>query len=262
MTLSIIVRAYRKLRILALFPMYKRYLKGISPSSPLHGITARLVGDASADPTEFLDHYAAYGFWAMSKMQERGTSTPLKVLDLGSPKMFNAMNSVNHDVSSVVLADCADSISRVHYVCHDAADRLPFPDASFDVFTSTVSLPLLGLGRYGDRLDPDCLPRLVGTELSRVMKVDGELLISMCLGRNVLQFNNGWFFEMPTIERLFAGWVIVDRLVDMKSSTYGSAGNSSARFIADTSVDDLPVGHYRVVFLHLRRVGADVRSTN
>lgn len=45
-----------------------------------------------------------------------------------------------------VLADCGDTISRVHYVRHDVADPLPFADASFDVFTSTVSLPLIGLG--------------------------------------------------------------------------------------------------------------------
>ena len=210
-------RVYRKLRILALYPSYKRYLDDIPPESPLHGIPSRMVGDASADPTEFLDHYAAFAYWATAKIAAR--ETPLKLLDLGSPKIFNSMSSATHDVTSVVLADCGDTISRVHYVRHDVADGLPFPDASFDVFSSTVSLPLLGLSRYGDRLDPNCLPRLVA-ELSRVMKPDGEMLVSMCLGRNVLNFNNGWFFDMTTIERLFAGWTVIDRLVDMASSSW------------------------------------------
>ncbi len=243
-------RGYRKLRALAMYPSYRAYLAGIVPSSPLHGIPSRMVGDASADPTEFLDHYAAFAYWATAKIAARARS--LKLLDLGSPKMFNSMSSASHEVTSVVLADCGDTISRVNYVRHDVTDGLPFPDASFDVFTSTVSLPLLGLSRYGDRLDPNCLPRLVA-ELSRVMKPDGEMLVSMCLGRNVLNFNNGWFFDMKTIERLFVGWTVIDCLVDMASSTWRSPPPAAARFSSDTSVDDMPFGHYRVVFLHLRR---------
>ena len=118
-----------------------------------------------------------------------------------------------------------------------------------------VSLPLVGLARYGDRLDPDCMVNLIA-ELGRVMKADGELLVSLCLGPNILNFNNGWFFDFPTIERLFAGWRVVDRLVDRKSSPYGDAVEPEQRFSADVSVEDIAPGDYRVVFLQLRRAAA------
>ena len=78
-------------------------------------------------------------------------------------------------------------------VRHDVADPLPFADASFEVFTSTASLPLLSLGRYGDQQDPNCLPRLIG-ELDCVMTSDADLIVSMSLGRNLLNFNNSWFY--------------------------------------------------------------------
>jgi SAM-dependent methyltransferase len=243
-------RVYRKLRKLVFFPKYTRYISGITSGHPLHGIPSRLKGDASGDPTEFFDHYDAFAYWAAKKLFARGIR--LKTLDVGSAKMMNGILSAAHDVTSLVLADCGDRLSNVNYVQHDVADSLPFPEHSFDVFTSMVSLPLVGLARYGDRLDPDCLVKLVA-ELGRVMKPDGELLISMCLGKNVLNFNNGWFFDMPTMERLFGGWTVVDRLVDQKSSPYGDSVVPSQRFTTDTSVDKIRFGDYRVVFLHLCR---------
>lgn len=243
-------RVYRKLRKLVFYPTYKRYLSGIASGHPLHGIPSRLTGDASGDPTEFFDHYDAFAYWAAKKIFARGVR--LKILDVGSMKMMNGILSAAHDVTSLVLADCCDRLSNVNYVRHDVADSLPFPEHSFDVFTSMVSLPLVGLARYGDRLDPDCLVKLVA-ELGRVVKPDGELLISMCLGKNVLNFNNGWFFDMPTMEHLFDGWIVVDRLVDQKSSPYGNSLDPSQRFTTDTSVDKIRFGDYRVVFLHLRR---------
>jgi len=242
-------RIYRKLRALAIRPRFRQYMSGIGPAHPLHGIPARVVGDTSADPTEFFDHYDAFASWATRKIFAR--SGRLKTLDVGSIKMMNGILSNLHDVTSLVLADCQDRISQVTYVKHDVCDKLPFPHRTFDVFTSMVSLPLIGLARYGDKLDSDCLVDLVG-ELDRVMKLDADLLVSMCLGKNVLNFNNGWFFDMPTLERIFRGWRVVDHLVDRQSSP-DSLAPDVQRFTKDTSVDDLRLGRYRVIYLHLQR---------
>jgi SAM-dependent methyltransferase len=249
---SLLTRVWLKLTRFTVYPTYRRYLAGIGEQHPLHGIQSRLTGNASADPTEFFDHYDAFAAWAAQKIAARRGC--LQTLDVGSTKMMNGILSAVHDVTSLVLADCGDSISSVRYVRHDVCDPLPFADASFDVFTSMVSLPLVGLARYGDRLDPDCLVNLVA-ELGRVMRPDGELLVSMCMGKNVLNFNNGWFFDMPTMERIFGNWVVVDQLVDLKSSPYGDSVDPARRFSKDTSVDQVRHGDYRVVFLQLLRRG-------
>jgi hypothetical protein len=60
----ILNRVYRKLRKLALYPTYKRYLSGIGNGHLLQGIPSRLTGDASGDPTEFFDRYDAFAYWA------------------------------------------------------------------------------------------------------------------------------------------------------------------------------------------------------
>lgn len=253
--MPIVRRVIRKLRTLAIYGRYRRYCDALVPGHPLHGIKTRLVGDARADPTEFFDHYAAFAFWAASRLSSR--IGQCRVLDLGSPKMFTGMLSVRHEVTSMVLADCGDAISNVCYIRHDVSDPLPFADASFDAFTSTVSLPLIGLARYGDRLNADCLPALI-RELARVLRADGELIISMCLGRNVLNFNNGWFLDLPTIERLFSGFELLDFLVDEKSLTGGKIMEMPMRFTRESAVTQTPVGAYRVVFLRFgRREGHD-----
>ena len=251
-------RVHRKLRSIALYPQYRRYVDGIGTDHPLHGMQTRVVGDASADPTEFFDHYDAYAHWAANKIFARGE--PVKTLDIGSTKMMSGILSAVHDVTALVLADCSDSISRVRYVRHDASDPLPFADASFDVFTSMVALPLIGLGRYGDRLDPNALIKLVA-ELKRVMKPDADLLISMCLGHNVLNFNNGWFLDMDSLRRVFTGWAIVDHLVDFQSSPRSLGNGTAQRFSADTSIETIPAGDYRIIFLHLRRADGSVAPT-
>ena len=247
---ALYARALRKLTGLRLLPTYRRYRSMIGGSHPFREMPIRFVGDASADPTEFFDHYDAFSFWAARKLEGHGRR--LAILDVGSIKMMNAILSVQHDVTALVLQDCGDALSNVRYVRHDVSDPLPFADASFDVFTSMASLQLAGLGRYGDRLNPDCLPNLVA-ELNRVMRPSAMLLVSMCLGKNALNFNNSWFFDLETLTRIFHGWTLVDHLVDNYSSPKGSFASAPARFVRDSSVADTRLGDYRVVFLHFER---------
>jgi SAM-dependent methyltransferase len=245
----ILKRVYRKIRMVVIYPRYRQYIVGVGPSHLLHGIPTRLIGDASADPTERLDHYDAFSFWIAQKITARGGK--LKLLDVGSPKMMTGMLSAAHDVTSLVLADCGDRISNVKYIKHDVSEKLPFSDGTFDVCTSSACLPLVGLGRYGDRLDPDCLVNLV-SELARVTKPDADLLLSMSLGKNVLHFNNGWFFDMQTIERIFGAWSLEDHLVDREAGPRSINLEPGDRFTKDTSVERMRMGDYRVIFLHFR----------
>lgn len=250
--LMLFYRAYKKLSGLLLYSQFRKYLSGITEAHPLHGIPARIVGDASADPTEFFDHYDAFGYWVAKKIAAKGARQ--SILDIGSVKLINAMLSASHNVTALVLADCGDQISEIKYIKHDVSDKLPFAESTFDVFTSTVALPLIGLARYGDKLNPDCLPDLI-EELDRVMKPGSDLLISMCLGKNVLNFNNGWFLDMPTIKKLFPHWTVVDYLIDNQSAPKGWP-ETKERFSKDASVDEGAIGNYRVIFLHLNRISS------
>ncbi|MCG2671595.1 hypothetical protein ACFPFP_32165 [Bradyrhizobium sp. GCM10023182] len=244
-------RIARKVRSLFMRSELQAYLSSISADNPLRGLPAKIVGDASADPTELFNHYDAFGFWVAARLARE--TRPRRILDIGSPKAQNAILSAYHDVTAVVLADCHDRFSAIRYVQHDVTLPLPFPAGAFDCFTSTVALPLIGLGRYGDRLDGNSLPNLV-SELGRVMSDDAILLISMTVGPNLLAFNNGWYLDLATIRSLFAGWRLVEVVVDNWSSPKGlDRGDVSQRF---ANVEQLPViarGDYRVAFCALVR---------
>ena len=51
----------------------------------------------------------------------------------------------------------------------DVSDPLPFESNSFDVFSSVVRLHLIGLGRYGDKINHNALLDFV-LEIERVIK--------------------------------------------------------------------------------------------
>jgi hypothetical protein len=168
--------------------------------------------------------------------------------------MQSAMLSANHDVTSLVLADCRDTFSAVKYVRGDISDRLPFANGSFDCLTSSATLQLVGLGRYGDRLNADCLPEFL-REVDRVMTVSAELFVSMCFGPNLLAFNNSWFLDMDYLRKVFAGWTLDDALVDTWSSPKRNdyTRRPEQRVVPPSEVPAIAVGDYRVIFCRFRR---------
>jgi hypothetical protein len=239
-------RLVRKLRSFVMRSELDAYLATMSADNPLRGLPVRIVGDASADPTEFFTHYDAFGYW-VAKRLARGDRRR-RILDIGSPKKQNAILSAFHDVTAIVLADCSDQFSAVTYVRHDVTLPLPFPDRSFDCFTSTVALNLVGLGRYGDRVDANGIPHLI-SEISRVASADAELLISMPMGPNLLSFNNHWCFDLETIEHLFTGWRLKDAVADSwPAGQIGPGGDASRRFVKPDQLLAIAEGDYRVLF--------------
>ena len=135
-------RVARKLRSFGMRSQLDAYLSSMAADNPLRGLPTRIVGDASSDPTEFFTHYDGFGYWIATKLAQANRR---RILDIGSPKGQNAMLSAVHDVTAIVLADCSDRFSAVTYVHHDVTLPLPFAARSFDCFTSTVALPLVGL---------------------------------------------------------------------------------------------------------------------
>jgi hypothetical protein len=67
------------------------------------------IGDCSAYPHEFFSHYDAFSYWSKTKIDQLGKD--LQIIDLGSRKEINAINSSSSKVTSLVLMDCNDKIS-------------------------------------------------------------------------------------------------------------------------------------------------------
>lgn len=87
---------------------------------------------------------------------------------------------------------------------------LPFEDNSLDTLSSLCVVEHIGLGRYGDELDPFGSEKAI-KELKRVLKVGGILLFSVPVDReNKIYFNAHRAFTKGYILELFDGYLLLE----------------------------------------------------
>jgi hypothetical protein len=84
----------------------------------------------------------------------------------------------------------------------DLAD-LALPSGGVRSLSCLHVLEHIGLGRYGDPLDPEGHVKAAG-ELSRVLADGGDLYLSVPIGRERVCFNAQRVFSVATIKKLFA----------------------------------------------------------
>ena len=92
-----------------------------------------------------------------------------------------------------------------------AADltRLHFPSESITSLSCMHVIEHIGLGRYGDPLDPDGDLKAIG-ELIRVLAPGGDLLVATPVGRPRVAFNAHRVYDHEAFARYFAPLELVE----------------------------------------------------
>ncbi len=85
---------------------------------------------------------------------------------------------------------------------------LPFPDASVGSLSCLHVIEHIGLGRYGDPIDPDGHLK-AAAELSRVLRSGGQLLLGTPVGRERLCFDAHRIFDPATIVAMLKPLVLL-----------------------------------------------------
>jgi hypothetical protein len=93
-------------------------------------------------------------------------------------------------------------------VAGDALD-LPFASASVSSISTLHVAEHIGLGRYGDALNPDGT-RQTALELTRVLARDGTLLFAVPIGSPRVCFNAHRILDPTTVPALFPGLDLVE----------------------------------------------------
>jgi SAM-dependent methyltransferase len=106
---------------------------------------------------------------------------------------------------------------------------LPFADGEVPCLTTMCVLEHIGLGRYGDPIDPAGTEKAV-REIARVIRPGGLVVYSVPVGTHLLEFNAHRRFEMDEAVALFDGWHLVDKLVI--GAEAGSGRGTSADCVA------------------------------
>lgn len=80
--------------------------------------------------------------------------------------------------------------------------NLPFEDNSIDSLSCLHVIEHIGLGRYGDRVNPEG-HKLAAKELSRVLAPSGDLLLGTPVGRERLCFDGHRIFDPQSVVDMF-----------------------------------------------------------
>jgi SAM-dependent methyltransferase len=146
-------------------------------------------------------------------------TAPIRHVDVGSSMMFVAMALQLADLLYVDLRPLTINIPAFTFQ-HGNLTSLPFESGSIESLSSLSVVEHVGLGRYGDALDP------LGTdkaclELARILKPGGNLYVAVPTAAKAsthfnahrIFFPQSFVAKFPTLKLVDARYGLSDRLV-------------------------------------------------
>nr|WP_245168299.1 DUF268 domain-containing protein [Desulfobaculum xiamenense] len=187
------------------------------------------LGECTAH-TPFDRHYVYHTAWAARVLAE---TRPPRHVDVSSCLRFVSVVSAfipveHHDLRPPGISLDGLDVRRADLLA------LPFADASVISLSCMHALEHVGLGRYGDPLDPDG-DRKAAAELRRVLAPGGELLLAVPVGgQSRIAFNAHRIYTVKDVTSLFGDLDLVEfALIPDDGSTQGLIRNAGPA-LADT----------------------------
>jgi len=159
-------------------------------------------------PAGHLDaHYFRQDLWVAGRIM---AAQPSVHVDVGSRfDGFVAQLSLVVPVEMVDLRPLDHGLSQVRFQ-QGSICSLPYPDRSVASISSLHVVEHIGLGRYGDPLDPEGSRKAL-RELQRVLAPGGVLYLSVPIGRQRVCFN---------AHRVFAPEFVIEHLNELTLSDF------------------------------------------
>lgn len=145
-------------------------------------------------------HYIYHTSWAARKVEE---INPVRHTDISSSLYFSGI------VSAFVPVDFYDyrpadlKISGL-MSGHTDLTSLQFADNSISSLSCMHTIEHIGLGRYGDKIDPDGDLQAI-SELKRVLAKEGSLLFVVPVGQPKIEYNAHRIYSFEQIADYFKG---------------------------------------------------------
>ncbi len=151
--------------------------------------------------TNFDRHYIYHTAWAARKVQE---ISPQKHIDISSSLYFCGIVSAfipvdfyDYRQADLDLNNLQSKQGNLH--------GLPFASNSIESISCMHTIEHVGLGRYGDPIDPDGDTKAID-ELKRVVKKNGNLLFVTPVGKPKIEFNAHRVYSYEQITSYFDGF--------------------------------------------------------
>lgn len=175
--------------------------------------------------TFFDTHYIYHPAWAARILAK---TKPEKHIDISSSLSFCSI------VSAFVPIDFYDyrpadlKLSNLNSKKADLLN-LPFSNESINSLSCMHTVEHIGLGRYGDPIDPDGDIKAIN-ELKRVLAKDGNLLFVVPIGKPKIQFNAHRIYSYTQIIDYFKNLKLVEfSLIPDNAKEIGIINNATQK---------------------------------
>lgn len=155
--------------------------------------------------TPFDPHYFYQGAWLARKVSAQ---KPSHHTDISSSVLTISVLSGFVETTFVDYRPLKSNLSGLKSIAGDIL-ALAFDDKSIDSLSCLHVIEHIGLGRYGDPLDPNGSIK-AALELQRVVADDGSLYLSVPVGRERICFNAHRVFYPETIISMFSELELID----------------------------------------------------
>jgi SAM-dependent methyltransferase len=173
--------------------------------------------------THFDAHYFYQQLWAFEKIFK---SKVKRHVDVGSTFEMSGYISKITKSEFVDIRPLKVSLNNFKSV-EGGIENLPYKDGELDSISCLHVIEHIGLGRYGDKVDPSGHEKAI-KELQRVVKTGGSLYLSTPVGKPRLYFNAHRVFDPEYLCKKFKSMELVEF----------SMVNDNGEFIENISVKE------------------------
>ncbi len=150
-------------------------------------------------------HYFHQAIWAFRHIKDSGAASHV---DIASEVNFVGLLTCITRVTFVDIRPLELDIPN-YTGLRGTIVELPFADGAVESLSCLHVIEHIGLGRYGDPLDPRG-PERAGREIVRVLRPGGRAYISTPVGRPRVQFNGQRVFAIRELPEIFRGLTLIE----------------------------------------------------
>jgi len=184
------------------------------------------LDDRTAD-TPFDRHYLYHPAWAARVLAR---TRPKRHVDISSIVSFSAIISAFMPVEFLDIRPANISLDNLNSRAANLL-KLPFSDDSIESLSCMHVIEHVGLGRYGEPIDPDGDLGAI-RELTRVLAPGGTLLIVVPVGRPRIAFNAHRIYDHEAFRGYFDQLELVDfTLIRDRADGEGLLPNPSGELV-------------------------------